>query len=244
MNSSTYYTAEYIKSWSQISSQLSVWDYTANYAYNSLIPNPDWFTVVPDRQFEHANGVVGYYAEGSTHVSPGRDLSELWIYLNAKAMWNTTSHDSEQLISHFLGHYYGAAAPHVYEYMQAMVSHSAKTGQWCHDTGGCSAQYYSPTAGFLTPTAVLAGVTAFERARAAVAADPKLLTRVDRAKLPALFVLLLRWDEIKGSAEGLGGMTWPPATGACGYNLPCAHQYVCKYQSCMLQNGRLIPNAS
>ena len=50
VNSSTYYTAEYIESWSKITSQLSVWDYTANYAYNSLIPNPDWFTVVPARQ--------------------------------------------------------------------------------------------------------------------------------------------------------------------------------------------------
>ena len=33
-------------------------------------------------------------------------------------------------------------------------------------------------------------------------------------------------------------------TGACGYNRPCAHQYVGKYQSCMVENGRLIPHAS
>ena len=33
-------------------------------------------------------------------------------------------------------------------------------------------------------------------------------------------------------------------TGACGYNRPCAHQYVGKSQSCMVQNGRLIPHAS
>ena len=32
-------------------------------------------------------------------------------------------------------------------------------------------------------------------------------------------------------------------TGACGYNRPCAHQYVGKYQSCMVQNGRLYPHA-
>ena len=35
-----------------------------------------------------------------------------------------------------------------------------------------------------------------------------------------------------------------PSTGACGYNRPCAHQYVGKYQSCMVENGRLIPHAS
>ena len=32
-------------------------------------------------------------------------------------------------------------------------------------------------------------------------------------------------------------------TGACGYNRPCAHQYVGKSQSCMVDNGRLIPHA-
>eukprot|EP01048_Picozoa_sp_COSAG05_P014606 COSAG05_NODE_1672_length_4303_cov_1.823026_3_plen_457_part_00 len=34
------------------------------------------------------------------------------------------------------------------------------------------------------------------------------------------------------------------STGACVYNLSCAHQYVGKYQSCMVFNGRLIPHAS
>ena len=32
-------------------------------------------------------------------------------------------------------------------------------------------------------------------------------------------------------------------TGACGYNQPCAHQYLGKYQSCMVENGRLYPHA-
>ena len=36
----------------------------------------------------------------------------------------------------------------------------------------------------------------------------------------------------------------PGSTGACGYNRPCAHQYVGKYQSCMVENGLLIPHAS
>jgi hypothetical protein len=30
VNSSVYHTAAYIQSWAEISSQLSVWDYTAN----------------------------------------------------------------------------------------------------------------------------------------------------------------------------------------------------------------------
>ena len=94
-----------------------------------------------------------------------------------------------------------------------MVARDLKTGEWCHDTGGCSAQYYSPTAGFLTPTAILTGSSSFEKARAVVTDNPKLLQRVDRAKLPALFVLLLRWDEIRAAAGPTGSATaWPPGS--------------------------------
>ena len=31
---------------------------------------------------------------------------------------------------------------------------------------------------------------------------------------------------------------------SCGYNRPCAHQYVAKYQSCMVETGRFISHAS
>ena len=41
-----------------------------------------------------------------------------------------------------------------------------------------------------------------------------------------------------------GGGSGGGCTGACGYNRPCAHQYVGIYQSCMVENGRLIPHAS
>ena len=34
--------------------------------------------------------------------------------------------------------------------------------------------------------------------------------------------------------DGGGGGAPPASTGACGYNRPCAHQYVGKYQSCMV----------
>ena len=48
---------------------------------------------------------------------------------------------------------------------------------------------------------------------------------------------------VNGLAVG-GGANIALANYACGYNRPCAHQYVCKSQSCMVQNGRLYPHAS
>jgi len=43
------------------------------------------------------------------------------------------------------------------------------------------------------------------------------------------------------SRKGLSRLAAP--SGACGYNRPCAHQYVGKYQSCMVISGRLIVHA-
>ena len=40
-----------------------------------------------------------------------------------------------------------------------------------------------------------------------------------------------------------GTPTHCPSTGACGYNRPCAQQYVVKYQSCMVISGRLSVHA-
>ena len=40
--------------------------------------------------------------------------------------------------------------------------------------------------------------------------------------------------------EGIKGRKGWGRTGVCGYNRPCAHQHVGKYQSCMVENGRFI----
>ena len=69
-----------------------------------------------NRRFQHANKVVGYMAESSTYYAPGRDMSELFTYVNARLLWNV-SRSSEALIDRFLSLYYGeAAAPHIYAY--------------------------------------------------------------------------------------------------------------------------------
>ena len=175
---------------------------------NGLIPVPDWFTVGPNRKWEAAHKVVGYMAEGSTYTAPGRDLSELWIYLNSKLLWNA-SLDDDQLMQHFLGEYYGAGGFHVYAYMQSMMSEQRSSGKWCEAIGGCSGEYYSPTAAFLTPSAVLGGAAALWKAKQVTASDPVRLARVERARLPITFVLLLRWREMQAAHAANKGPAGP-----------------------------------
>ena len=46
-----------------------------------------------------------------------------------------------------------------------------------------------------------------------------------------------------GAAGSSSGSDEIGATGACGYNRPCAQQYVGKSQACMVISGRLIVHA-
>ena len=52
-------TAERIASWGNVSSHLSVWDYTANYD-NPTLPYPDYFKWGDNFRFEKQQKVEGY----------------------------------------------------------------------------------------------------------------------------------------------------------------------------------------
>ena len=76
---------------------------------------------------------------------------------------------------------------------------------------------------------------------------PIAVTIVDKTEL----VWTMDWShkEVEKKIEGANGLRSALSNsikvhGACGYNRPCAQQYVGTYQSCMVENGRLIPHAS
>ena len=49
-----------------------------------------------------------------------------------------------------------------------------------------------------------------------------------------VFDSMARFGQGKSAREKWVTMQNGEITGACGYNRPCAHQYVGKYQSCMV----------
>jgi hypothetical protein len=57
---------------------------------------------------------------------------------------------------------------------------------------------------------VLKATAAWASAVKAVAGVPKQLTRVERAKLPTHYVLLVRWGELRAWARARG-LAWPAA---------------------------------
>ena len=61
-------------------------------------------------------------------------------------------------------------------------------------------------------------------------------------KLTALWKAVCKDSEVVVGPHPLNVET--ELTGACGYNRPCAHPILCKYQSCMVYNGRIIQHAS
>ena len=61
---------------------------------------------------------------------------------------------------------------------------------------------------YLTPQALLRGMTAFDDAASAVAGDPLRAARVDRASLAPLLPILWRWDEMQHFSQQRK-LRWP-----------------------------------
>lgn len=106
-----------IRGWSAISKRLYVWDYTTNFAYY-LTPMPNVLTLQDNVKFFRANQVKYLFEQGAYQGRHG-DFAELKAWLLAKWLWNPDL-PAEPLLKDFFRGYYGAAAPLVRRYFDAL----------------------------------------------------------------------------------------------------------------------------
>ncbi|EGD82397.1 hypothetical protein PTSG_03040 [Salpingoeca rosetta] len=185
-----------ITNWSAISQRLYIWNYVTNFAA-FLAPFPNWRVIGANIRFFLAHGVRGIFEEGA-YCGPGGDMDELKDYLIGQLLFNASQSD-DAVIDRFLHLYYGAAGPHVATYMQLMENSTAATDYYMHES-------FDEHAKFLTPCAILDAATAFAQARAATSGV--FQRRVDRTKLAAYYIILLRWDEMRAFAAA-AKYPWP-----------------------------------
>lgn len=106
-----------------------------------------------------------------------------------------------ELIDEFLLEYYGAAAPHVREYMTTMHTAVASTGFYMRDF------FDAVHAPFMTPDVALQGATAF----AAALAEPlptAVAGRVLESSMSVYWIVMPRWAELTSWAAA-HNVTWP-----------------------------------
>jgi hypothetical protein len=186
--------------WSKICNRLYIWDYTTNFRHY-ILPHPNLRVLGPNVKFFVDHGARGIFEQGA-YQSYGAEMAELRAWVLAKLLWNP-SLDDQALIDEFLDGYYGPAAPHVRAYVK--LTHDAVEASG--DKLGC----YSPVdAKFLSYQTLYAGWRHLEEAEAGAGGDAELRQRVRVAQMPLLTVYLLRWDELRKTAETTNA-EWPLA---------------------------------
>ena len=163
---------------------------------NWVMPFPDYFSMGPNIQFYIEHGVTGVYQEGQ-YMAYGGDLQELKSWLGMKLMWNPYRSTSE-LISQFAYGYYGAvAAPYVLRHIEIFAD-------------GVNSSFLSEgvsyTSSYLSPAACIGALSNIKQAEKAVVAEglanvSTALERLRAIEYGTLYVVLLRWDEMKGCAS-------------------------------------------
>ncbi|MDA3925439.1 MAG: DUF4838 domain-containing protein [Kiritimatiellae bacterium] len=108
-----------IRGWSAISPRLYVWDYTTDFR-SYVMPFPNILALQENVKFFQTNSVNYLFEQGAYQGRHG-DFAELKAWLLAKWLWNPDL-PQEELLQDFFNGYYGAAAPYVRTYFDALHS--------------------------------------------------------------------------------------------------------------------------
>ncbi len=182
-----------LKKWASIA-KLYVWDFDSNNR-NYYQPHPNYFVRGDNMQFFNEIGVDGIMVQGG--FGKAADLLALRTWVTAQMLWNPNQNPRKLMIE-FLDGYYGAAAPILMEYMEAMVDGAHRNkDQWL-------GSYEFTTAGWATVRDMNTATRLFDEAAAAVKGDKILSQRVWLARQSIDLSWLDRYDEFKQEAADKG----------------------------------------
>lgn len=188
--------------WLKISDRVYLYDYPANVTYEQ-VPHPNLRVVAENIRYLADKGGKGYIGEGIMNTGTGgTELSELRAWVIAKLMWNPLD-DLDRLIKVFTEAYYGQAAGEVVAYLNVFERAVADSGDWLDLSS-------PPEAKFLLIESLTEAWAHLQKAEQLAKGNPELLKRVQNLQLPALFVFLVRWNELADSAANRH-IEWPLA---------------------------------
>lgn len=182
-----------LDNWAKVADKLAIWDYSANLNY-PFVPEPRFKVFGPDIRFYRDHGAVSILFEDSHGFSPVSDFDQMNTWLILQLMWNPDQ-DERALVEEFLTGFYGAAAPFLLEYLD--LTAEAAAGKRLHS-------YRQPNADWMNLETMNKATTLFNKAGEAVASDPVLAGRVERARLSLDHQWLLRYADYRREAERKG----------------------------------------
>ena len=175
--------------WSAAHHRIYIWDYNVNFSHY-LAPMPNLDVMAANIRFWVKNNAEGVMLQGGYQGPAERDEMKSWV--TAKLLWNP-SWDENALALDFIRGHYGIAAPAMEEY-DALLAKMRKEHANAMDAppGGIR---YPMDAPFFSLDFVVKATQIFTRARQLALGDDALVRRVERAKLPLLYVKCVRGPE-------------------------------------------------
>ena len=175
-------------------------------------PWPDYANLAPNTRFYLDHGVKGLFQEGA-YQSYGSDMAEMKNYLMSKLLFDPVGTNASEVTSEFLRLFYGeAASPHLQSYIDLWSGAVADSRYYLTEHEASSAAYLSPSALLKSAALIEAALAGVEASGAVQGPEPPehYARRVREAKLPTLYVILLRFQECREYAAS-HGVPWPYA---------------------------------
>lgn len=163
------------KRWQRLTSNVSVWNYDANF-HDYLLPFPNFASISPNLRFFRDMHAVGVFQLGQ-YQSRGGEFAELRQWIEAKLLWNPDL-DTDSLIHEFMKAYYGSASIDILKYYNLCQQQISK--DWHHKI------YPENQMSRYSDAFILRSQELLSHAHRSVAGDSVLIRRVERVMLPIL----------------------------------------------------------
>ena len=173
-----------LEGWAKLTNNIFLWDYTVQFS-NLISPFPNLHTLKDNIQLFVKNNVPMVFEQGDMYTGAGGDLTELKTYLLAKLLWDPDA-DDRTIMDDFLHHYYGAASTYIDQYIQ-MIHYAMLESDKRLSIFGSPIDAKET---YLTGELLEEYKRLFDQAEEAVKAEPELLKRVQRARLPIMYAEL------------------------------------------------------
>lgn len=189
-----------VKAWSAVHDRIHIWHYTVNFSHY-LAPMPNMENIAEDIRFLVDNHTESIMTQGAFQSVGERDWLRSWVI--AKLMWDP-SRDLDALMHDFIYGYFGRAARAIAQYNallrnQLVINRPLMTVP--NLAGPDESIRYPMDHAFLSKEFVEKATALYDRAEA-LAENEQVLARVQRDRLPILYVKLSQGPDVTGEAYG------------------------------------------